>query len=288
MDQQSTSKLPPLPEDSVEGQYEEESEEEYQTVQIQSLMKQMQYLLLTQKKKKGKRREKHLIHLELVQVNPHYQLMLSLKIHQYHLHLALEQHPHPKQKKDHIVSQTKYSNPHPTIQVHHKERFLKVEPAAEIEGASGEDIARKVIFMSGYEGVKEKIEEMQAYEENDWTKLKDELTTEWERVEPDRGYRPEYLKKLFNNTKRAGGTINLAEYKRFLGEYEKITNYLYKYGYIRREVEHNEELYASLSLDIRTSIIKEMRTYKVMIQARDGGYIVPEMKVLKSYIEQGL
>ncbi|MBW0558452.1 hypothetical protein O181_098167 [Austropuccinia psidii MF-1] len=31
-----------------------------------------------------------------------------------------------------------------------------------------------------------------------------------------------------------------------------------------------------------------MRRDKVMIQARDGGYIVPEMKLLKSYIEQEL
>ncbi|MBW0571628.1 hypothetical protein O181_111343 [Austropuccinia psidii MF-1] len=31
-----------------------------------------------------------------------------------------------------------------------------------------------------------------------------------------------------------------------------------------------------------------MRRDKVIIQARDGGYIVPEMKVLKSYIDQEL
>ncbi|MBW0527739.1 hypothetical protein O181_067454 [Austropuccinia psidii MF-1] len=142
--------------------------------------------------------------------------------------------------------------------------------------------------MSASEQVKEKIEATQGYEEKNWKKLKEELTTEWGRVEPDRRYRPESLEKLFNNTKRAGGIRNLAEYKRFIGEYEKITNYLFKYGYIRREIEHNEELYASLSTEIRTSIIKEMRRDKVMIQARDGGYIVPEMKVLKSYIEQEL
>ncbi|MBW0537447.1 hypothetical protein O181_077162 [Austropuccinia psidii MF-1] len=58
MNKQSTSDLPPLPEDTVEGKYAEESEEEDQTVQIQSLMKQMQDLLLTQRKKKEKRREK--------------------------------------------------------------------------------------------------------------------------------------------------------------------------------------------------------------------------------------
>ncbi|MBW0589785.1 hypothetical protein O181_129500 [Austropuccinia psidii MF-1] len=57
MNQQSTSDLPPLPEDTVEGHYAEESEEEDQTVQIQSLMKEMKDLLLTQGKKKQKRRE---------------------------------------------------------------------------------------------------------------------------------------------------------------------------------------------------------------------------------------
>ncbi|MBW0563409.1 hypothetical protein O181_103124 [Austropuccinia psidii MF-1] len=58
MNQQSTSDLPPLPEDTVEGQYAEESEEEDKTVQIQRIMKQIQDLLLTQSKKKDKRREK--------------------------------------------------------------------------------------------------------------------------------------------------------------------------------------------------------------------------------------
>ncbi|MBW0547627.1 hypothetical protein O181_087342 [Austropuccinia psidii MF-1] len=57
MEQQSSSNLPPLPEDTVEEQYAEESEEEDQTETIQSLMKKMQDLLLNQEKKKGKRRQ---------------------------------------------------------------------------------------------------------------------------------------------------------------------------------------------------------------------------------------
>ncbi|MBW0478714.1 hypothetical protein O181_018429 [Austropuccinia psidii MF-1] len=57
MDQQYTSNIPPLPpEYTGEEQYAEESEEEDQTLQIQSLMKQMQDILSTQSKKKGKRR----------------------------------------------------------------------------------------------------------------------------------------------------------------------------------------------------------------------------------------
>ncbi|MBW0484501.1 hypothetical protein O181_024216 [Austropuccinia psidii MF-1] len=142
--------------------------------------------------------------------------------------------------------------------------------------------------MSATEDVKEKIEERQGYEEKNWTKLKEELTMEWGRVEPERRYRPESLEKPFNNIKREGGISNLAEYKRLIGEYEKITNYLYKYGYSRREFEHNGELYARCSTEIRTSIVKEMGRDKVVIQERNGGYIVTEIKVLKSYIEKDL
>ncbi|MBW0484826.1 hypothetical protein O181_024541 [Austropuccinia psidii MF-1] len=91
---------------------------------------------------------------------------------------------------------------------------------------------------------------MQGYEERHWEKLKEELITEWGRVEPDRKYRPESLGKLFNSAKKEGGISTLSESKRFIGEYEKILHYLYKYGYLKKEVEHNEEFFASLSSDI--------------------------------------
>ncbi|MBW0558529.1 hypothetical protein O181_098244 [Austropuccinia psidii MF-1] len=54
MNQPSTSDLPRFPEDTVEEQYEEESDEEDQAVKMQSLIKQMQDFLLTQIKKEEK------------------------------------------------------------------------------------------------------------------------------------------------------------------------------------------------------------------------------------------
>ncbi|MBW0498224.1 hypothetical protein O181_037939 [Austropuccinia psidii MF-1] len=63
------------------------------------------------------------------------------------------------------------------------EKIIKrVDAAAEIEGASGEYIARQFIFISASEGVKEKIESMQGYEDNHWEKPKEEPITEWGRV----------------------------------------------------------------------------------------------------------
>ncbi|MBW0588259.1 hypothetical protein O181_127974 [Austropuccinia psidii MF-1] len=61
---QSTSKLPPLPEDTVEGQYEEESEEEDQSEYLMRLFKEtqeqraqkLQDTINNLSKKKGKRR----------------------------------------------------------------------------------------------------------------------------------------------------------------------------------------------------------------------------------------
>ncbi|MBW0487944.1 hypothetical protein O181_027659 [Austropuccinia psidii MF-1] len=57
MNQQSTSYLPPFPEDTVEGQYAEEIYEEDQNVNIQSLLKEMKDVLLTKAKNKGKRKQ---------------------------------------------------------------------------------------------------------------------------------------------------------------------------------------------------------------------------------------
>ncbi|MBW0535928.1 hypothetical protein O181_075643 [Austropuccinia psidii MF-1] len=200
MDQQSTSELPPLPEDTVEGQYAEESEEEDQTVQIQSLMKQIQDLLLTQSQKKGKRREQTSYTPGASPSEP------TLTRHVRPEDSQISPTPGPRatstskteqrsqsiQKKvtSPIVKRRAkdYNIPFDGNEV---ETFIKrVEAEAEIEGASEEDIARQVIFMSASEELNEKVEAMQGYEEKNWTKLKEELTTEWGRVEPDRRYRP--------------------------------------------------------------------------------------------------
>ncbi|MBW0486859.1 hypothetical protein O181_026574 [Austropuccinia psidii MF-1] len=174
MDQQSTSELPPLPEDTVEGQHAEESEEEDQTVQIQSLMKKMQDLLLKQRKKKEKRWEKtsytpgassseptlpRHVRPEDSPISPipglratstpkteQISLIIPKKVF-----LSTPNHPCLSQKEI-----TKVNSPIVKIRAkdynivfdsNEVEKVIKiVEAEAEIEGAGGEDIARKIIF----------------------------------------------------------------------------------------------------------------------------------------------
>ncbi|MBW0487010.1 hypothetical protein O181_026725 [Austropuccinia psidii MF-1] len=211
MDQQSMSELPPLPVDTVEEHYSEESEEEDQTVKIQSLMSKMQEFLLTQRKKKVKRRGQTSYTPGASPSEP----MLPRHFRPEYSPISPTPGPRatstPKTEKrsqsiPKKVSLTTPKHPSPL-----KKEIPKIMGAeAEIEVASWEYIARQVIFISASEEVKEKMEAKQGYEEKNWTKLKEEPTTEWGRVEPDRRYRPQCLEKLFNNTKRAGGIINLA------------------------------------------------------------------------------
>ncbi|MBW0551987.1 hypothetical protein O181_091702 [Austropuccinia psidii MF-1] len=73
----------------------------------------------------------------------------------------------------------------------------------------------------------------------------------------------------------------------FIGEYETISKYLLKYGYINKENNYHEDVLDSLSPGIRISFTKEM-IKDGLVQARDGGYILPEMDILRNPIEAEL
>ncbi|MBW0504492.1 hypothetical protein O181_044207 [Austropuccinia psidii MF-1] len=150
-------------------------------------MKQIQDLLLTQSKKKGKRREKtsytpgaSLSEPTLPRhVRPEYspisptpgpRATSTPKTEQRSqsipkkVSFSTSNHPSPLQKEIPKVTS-------PIVKIRAKdyniffdgnevEKFIKrVEAAAEIEGASEEDIARQVIFMSASEEVKEKLKQ---------------------------------------------------------------------------------------------------------------------------------
>ncbi|MBW0461623.1 hypothetical protein O181_001338 [Austropuccinia psidii MF-1] len=152
MNQQLTSDLPPLPEDTVEGQYAEESEDEDQTVQIQSPMKQMQDLSLKKEKRKGKEENNQLIHLELVQVSPHYQateprtqnIPRSIFVTTPNNPSPLQQKV-PRQERPVVKIKAKYYNLNFNEEV---EKFIKkVERIAHIEGATDKELAMEIEFL---------------------------------------------------------------------------------------------------------------------------------------------
>ncbi|MBW0541774.1 hypothetical protein O181_081489 [Austropuccinia psidii MF-1] len=214
MNQQSTAELPPLPEDTVEGKYAEDSKEEDQTVQIQSLMKQMQDLLLTQSKKKGKRREQKSYTPGASPSEP------TLPRHFRPEDSPISTTPGPRatstsetepktQNIPRRVFVTTPNNPsplqqkvprqeRPVVEIKEKdynlnfdgeevEKFIrKVERIAQIEGATDEHLEMQMEFWTTEPRISDAIEAIPGYEEGNWMQLKKDLKSKWGRVEPEK------------------------------------------------------------------------------------------------------
>ncbi|MBW0509225.1 hypothetical protein O181_048940 [Austropuccinia psidii MF-1] len=265
MNQQSTSDLPPLAEDTIEGQYSEESEDGDQTVKIQSLMEQMQDIFPSEptlprhvrpedspiSPTTGRRATStpeteprtESIQRRVFFTTPNKQSPLQQKV--------------PRQERPVVKIKAKDYNLN--FDGEEVEKFIKkVERIAQIEGETDEDLAIKIAFWTTNQKVSDAIEAMPGYEKGNWTQLKKDLLTKWGRVEPERRYRKDSLMKLFSETQEDGGIGSISQYKVLIGEYETIVTYLSSYGYIPQNNMFHEDLFHCLSADIIGAISKEM------------------------------
>ncbi|MBW0532179.1 hypothetical protein O181_071894 [Austropuccinia psidii MF-1] len=166
------------------------------------------------------------------------------------------------------------------------EDFIKrAERIISIEGANERYLAMQIAFWSEDKDIRYEIEGIPGHEMEDSDQLKKEIISKLGKVEPERRHRKDSLTRLFNQTQQEGGVEILSQYRKFIGEYDIISKYLLKYGYIQKENNHQEDLFSSLSPEITSSTTKERIKDRTMVQARDGGYILPEMDILRNYIE---
>ncbi|MBW0460669.1 hypothetical protein O181_000384 [Austropuccinia psidii MF-1] len=114
------------------------------------------------------------------------------------------------------------------------------------------------------------------------------MISKWGKVESERRHRKYSLTRLFNQTQQEGGVKSLYQYRKCIGEYDIISKYPLKYWYIKKENDYHEYVFDYLSPEIRSSVTKEMIKDREMVQARDGGYILPEMDILRNYNEAEL
>ncbi|MBW0510713.1 hypothetical protein O181_050428 [Austropuccinia psidii MF-1] len=129
---------------------------------------------------------------------------------------------------------------------------------------------------------------MPGYKTDDLDQLKVDMKRSWGTVPPERRYRLSSITELFTKAQKEGGIRNMTKYRKFIWEYEAIITYLKRYQYIQSDINHNQEILASLSTSFQESICKEMIKDRAMVQALDGGYIIPILDILKLYIEQDL
>ncbi|MBW0475943.1 hypothetical protein O181_015658 [Austropuccinia psidii MF-1] len=157
-----------------------------------------------------------------------------------------------------------------------------------MEGASGRDIERQIAFWTKDEEISYHIEGMPGYETAFWDQLKVDIKRRWGTVSPERRYRLSSFTDLFTKPQQEVGKRNMTQYRNFIREYEAIITYLKRYQYIQGDINHNQEILASLSESVQESIYKEMIKDRAMVQTLDGGYIIPRLDILRLYIEQDL
>ncbi|MBW0564457.1 hypothetical protein O181_104172 [Austropuccinia psidii MF-1] len=93
----------------------------------------------------------------------------------------------------------------------------KVENIAEIEGASGRDIARQIEFWTKDKEISYHIEGIPGYETDDWAQLKVDMTRRWGTVSPERRHRLSSITELFTKAQQEGGIRNMTQYRMLIG-----------------------------------------------------------------------
>ncbi|MBW0556190.1 hypothetical protein O181_095905 [Austropuccinia psidii MF-1] len=295
---QSTSKLPPLTEETVEGNYEQESEEEDQSEYPMRIFKETQEQMAQNPSEPSLPRH---VRAEESPISPtpgpRETSTPATESRPSNIprrdFVSTPTHPSPlKQeipRKERSVLNIKAMNYNLNFHGEEAEKCIKkTERIAQIEGATEEDLAMQIAFWTTDSKISDTIEPMPGYEEGNWTWLKNALIKTWGRVEPERRYRKDPHVQLFNDTQDEGGISNLSQDKRFIGEYETIITYLLRYKYIPQDNMFHEDIFDCLSSEIKGAISKEMIKENVMVRAEDGGYLIPPMKILKKYIEQAL
>ncbi|MBW0515851.1 hypothetical protein O181_055566 [Austropuccinia psidii MF-1] len=136
--------------------------------------------------------------------------------------------------------------------------------------------------------ISEAIGTIPGYQEGNWSQLKKILMTKWERVEPERRYRKDSPINLFNNTLAEWGISTLYQYERLIGECEAILTYILRYKHIPQYNMFHEDLFDCLSSDLNVLIIRYMIKDNVMVRAKNGGYLIPPINILKNSIGKEL
>ncbi|MBW0553259.1 hypothetical protein O181_092974 [Austropuccinia psidii MF-1] len=262
MNQQSTSDLPPLPEDTVEGHKKKEKRKEkssYKTGASPSeptLPRHVRPEYSTISPTPGPRATSTPAKEPKTQNIPRRGFVTTLN----------NPSPLPQQvfRQERPLVKIEAKDYHLNFDGEEVEKFIKeVERIAQIEGETDEDLAMQMAFWTTNQKVSDAIEAMPGYEEGNWTQLKKDLITKWGRVEPERRYRKDSLMKLFSETQEDGGIGSLSQYKKVSG---RILNYS----------------------DIKGAISKDIIKDNFMVSAEDGGYLIPPMWILKNHIEQEL
>ncbi|KAA1132321.1 hypothetical protein PGTUg99_004197 [Puccinia graminis f. sp. tritici] len=129
---------------------------------------------------------------------------------------------------------------------------------------------------------------MEGHETGDWELLKKELTRKWGRATPFRKYREDAIPRLVQKAQEGQGIKTRLEYRKFVGELEEMTDYFTRMGYSHLNPDSGNPLWSALSAELKKEVTKELAHAKKLKKTKDGRNIIPELDILKEYVELAL
>ncbi|POW05382.1 hypothetical protein PSTT_09737 [Puccinia striiformis] len=145
------------------------------------------------------------------------------------------------------------SSPRPEIKLI-EESTGRVEKTAKIHGAGAPDVAEQLPFILNNRKISEAMEQMEGHETANWELFKKELI----------------------------------QYKKFVGELEEMIDYFVRMGYSHLNPESGDPLWRVMSTELKKEVTKELAHAKKLKKTKDGRIIVPDLEMLKEYIEISL
>ncbi|KAI9618880.1 hypothetical protein H4Q26_012134 [Puccinia striiformis f. sp. tritici PST-130] len=150
------------------------------------------------------------------------------------------------------------------------ESFLKrVEKTAKIHGAGAPDVAEQLPFILNNRKISEAMEQMEGHETANWELFKKELIRKWGRATPLRRYREDAIPRLIQKT-------------------QENQDYFVRMGYSHLNPESGDPLWRVMSTELKKEVTKELAHAKKLRKTKDGRIIVPDLEMLKEYVEISL
>ncbi|OAV88158.1 hypothetical protein PTTG_06837 [Puccinia triticina 1-1 BBBD Race 1] len=158
------------------------------------------------------------------------------------------------------------------------EAFLReYELAADLDGASQEDMVLQVTSFLGSEDLKDAVWDMGGYTSKSWPALKEQMIERWGQVDVVR-YTVADLQALKDSWIAKGGISTLEGYRLFKSTFDVILSYLIRYKHLSSEDLSVDYFFFAFSLGFQQRIKSYLIKEKKMLKTLDGRYLLPALK----------
>ncbi|PLW28777.1 hypothetical protein PCASD_20792 [Puccinia coronata f. sp. avenae] len=169
------------------------------------------------------------------------------------------------------------------------EGFIKrLENIASILKCGSISLARQLPYIINNNKIGRSIELMEGHETGDWELLKKSLLRKWGRATPLRRYREESITELVQKAVDKKGIKTNVEYRKFISEFEEMMDYFIRMEYNNLNPENGDPLWKALSDELKKEVTKELAHAKKLKKTKDGRNIIPNLSILKIYVEEAL